>query len=278
MTDPSTIVVPALLAGSVAIAVTVAIERLGGRVGGFLGTLPTTIVPSSLGMFAAEPEVFRDALCIAPAGMLVNALFLYGWRVLPDRLPTLSLPAMLAVMITLTLTGWAAAATGVVTLTQALTARGVPPDWIGLAATATILAIGVAACWSSVPTPKGNRRVGPLALLSRGILAAGAIGLAIAIARTGQGNLAGVASVFPAIFLTSMVTVWWSQGRAVSGGAVGPMMLGSASVAAYALVAAWAMPAIGPALGATLAWCVAAFGVTAPATVWLGRRQAARTA
>ena len=78
--------------------------------------------------------------------------------------------------------------------------------------------------------------------------------------------------MFPAIFLTSMVSVWWSQGRAVSAGAVGPMMLGSASVAAYALIAAFTLPALGPVLGVVSAWILAVGGVTLPSNAWVARR------
>ena len=38
-------------AGGVAILVTLAIERFGGRLGGILGTIPTTIVPASWGLW-----------------------------------------------------------------------------------------------------------------------------------------------------------------------------------------------------------------------------------
>lgn len=270
------IVLPAFFAGLVAVAVTVAIERFGGRVGGFLGTLPTTIVPASLGMFADDPAVFRDALSIAPAGMLVNALFLWSWRVLPDRLPaTLDLRARLGAMVVLTLGLWAVGASAVLGVTGTLTRSGAAPEAIGALATLAIVGIGALACRAGVPAPRGARRVGPVALVARGVLAGGAIGLAVAIARSGHGLLAGVASVFPAIFLTSMVSVWWSQGRAVSAGAVGPMMLGSASVAAYALIAAFTLPALGPVLGVLSAWILAVGGVTLPSNAWVASRSGA---
>lgn len=271
-----TLALPALLAGLAAVLVTVAIERFGGRIGGFLGTLPTTIVPSSLGMFAGDPEVFRDALSIAPAGMLANAFFLWLWRVLPDRLPSLSLPALLGVMIALTLLGWAGAALVVLGLAGRLAASGVAPEVLGLVGTLVLAGVGIGACRNAPPTPKGVRKVGPLTLLGRGALAGGAIAIALLIARSGQGPLAGIASVFPAIFLTSMVSVWWSQGRAVSGGAVGPMMLGSTSVAVYALAAALLLPSLGALVGTSLAWLLAALGVTVPSTLWLGWLQRRR--
>ena len=44
-------IVSGIFAALVAIGATVAIERLGGRLGGVLGSIPTTIVPASLGFF-----------------------------------------------------------------------------------------------------------------------------------------------------------------------------------------------------------------------------------
>ena len=66
--------IPALFAGLVAIGVTVAIERMGGKKGGLLGTLPSTIIPASIGLYAATPSLtdFQDAMFMTPAGMFVN--------------------------------------------------------------------------------------------------------------------------------------------------------------------------------------------------------------
>ena len=45
------VLLAALFAGIVAILVTVAIEKWGGIIRGILGTLPTTIVPATIGMY-----------------------------------------------------------------------------------------------------------------------------------------------------------------------------------------------------------------------------------
>ena len=106
------VLVPALAAGIVAILATVAIERLGGRRGGLLGSLPTTVVPAALGFWwgAASVTHFRDALYVVPAGMLVNALFLWCWRSLPPRLPKWPLGVRLAAMVIVSMTAWAGGA------------------------------------------------------------------------------------------------------------------------------------------------------------------------
>ena len=102
------------------------------------------------------------------------------------------------------------------------------------------------------------------------MLAATAIALSVLLAQSGSPLLAGIASVFPAIFLTTMVSVWLSQGEAVQAGAVGPMMLGSGAVSAYALIAVLSFEAYGPWLGALAAWGGSVVLCSVPAALWRG--------
>ena len=82
------VAVPALGAGLVAVLATVAVERLGGAVGGVVSSIPTTIVPAALGIHASAPDEdsFRRAMCFVPVGILLNAGYLLLWRVLPARI------------------------------------------------------------------------------------------------------------------------------------------------------------------------------------------------
>lgn len=259
----------AVFAALAAIAATRAVERLGGRVGGVVGTMPTTIVPASLGLWAADPARFTDSMAMVPAGMLVNAGFLWSWRELPPRLGADDLATRLAKMTGLSLALWCAGAAvlvGVSHVARDLTA----PATIGAASLALTVVCGVAACWTPPPAPRGGRPVTATALLARGGLAAAAIGGSVLVASAGSPLLAGMATVFPAIFLTTMVSLWLAQGEAVPVGAVGPMMLGSASVGAYALLAAALFPTWGL-RGAVPAWLLAVLLVSLPAGAWLRR-------
>lgn len=269
---------PALFAAIVAILATVAIERFGGRLGGVLGSMPTTIVPASLGIWAgsADEAAFAAAMAAVPPGMVVNAFFLWTWRVGPARLPDRSLGARLGVMTALSLSAWAVGAAVLVVAMGALRDVGVPPLAVGAAAFALQLSVGAWACWQAPPSPRGGRRVSAGALALRGALAGAAIAVSVGVASTGLDLLAGMASVFPAIFLTTMVGLWLAQGEAVPVGAVGPMMLGSGAVSAFALLASVAFPALGPGLGATVTWGAAVLAVSAPAAWWLMRARAAQ--
>lgn len=271
-----TLLLPALFAALVAIGATVAIERFGGKLGGLLSTLPTTIVPAALGIYAqsADAEAFRAAMYVTPAGMLIDAGFLYLWRFFPSRLPAgWSIPQRLIVMVLATLGLWLLAASLTVWGMDALRASEAPLWIVGWGVTAAIALSGVLACRNLPPAPRGSRKVGWGMLLMRGVLAGSAIAVSVYLARVSGPFAAGVAAVFPAIFVTTMVALWISQGESVQAGAVGPMMLGSTSVAGFAVVAAWSIPALGGAWGAVVAWSVSVVGATMPAWWWLNRRR-----
>src|SRR5690606_35018101 len=107
----SPLLIHAALAGLVAIGATVAVERFGGRTGGVLTTMPTTIVPASLGLAATHHGAeLSNALAIVPLGMALNAGFLWLWQVLPKRLPALPLGWRLLLMSLVTMSLWLVAA------------------------------------------------------------------------------------------------------------------------------------------------------------------------
>lgn len=266
-----------LFAALVAVGTTLAIERWGGRVGGLIGTMPSTVVPFSIGLaMTSTPEGLSLAMFAVPPGMLLSALFLYLWRVVPPRLPDGSLAARLAMASVISVSLWCCGAVVVVLLLQALGGDLFTTGLVGLGMLTVIVIVGAIACRDGVAAPAASKRVPKRVLLARGTLAGCAIAAAVLVGKLGHPLAAGVASVFPAIFLTTMVALWFSQGEAVQAGAVGPMMLGSSAVASYALMAAFLIPALGISLGAVVAWFTAVMTTTIPAWWWLSRGRHAR--
>ena len=267
----ASILVSAVLAGLVATAVTVAIERWGGLIGGLLGTAPSTIVPAGIGLYVAGgEEELVSSMMVVPLGMLLNALFLGAWLVLPRWFEKTSRPLLWTTVGALAC--WGVLGFVVWFLLQN-TRFGTMFTEHELAAAGLVLLL-VTAVWFNrrpQPTPKGDNAVSTTVLLARGSMAAAAIGVAVWMAGLGFPLLAGLASVFPAIFLTSMVALWLAQGPTVPQGAAGPMMLGGVSVAVYANVAMWSMPAFGAVLGSLVAWLAAVLGWSIPAFLVLRR-------
>ena len=272
MNDLLPILIPGLAAALAAILVTLAIERLGGQLGGILGTLPLTVVPASLGLFHADPkaDVFAAAMSAIPLGMLLNAAFLGVWRVWPIRAGDRS--TALLETLSVSLGFWILAALCLVFTREALSANLIRDVLVGVVALMATVVLGVRACRNAPPAPKGNRHVGFRVLLLRGIGAGAAIACGVALGRAGWMTAAGMASVFPAIFLTSMLATWIAQGKAVPIGASGPMMLGSVAVSIYALVCAFSMPWAGAAWGSILAWIASSVFGSLPAYLWLRKQ------
>ena len=77
------------LAFMAAVMSTTAIERFGGRLGGIIASLPTTIVPAAAFIWLADPrrEALQQAFGIFPMTMLVNVAYLWLWRVVPMAVP-----------------------------------------------------------------------------------------------------------------------------------------------------------------------------------------------
>ena len=146
---------------------------------------------------------------------------------------------------------------------------------IGILLTAVF---GIYLGWSPGDSPKGSQEVSKSVLLARGGMAASAIGASVWVAGLGYPLLAGLASVFPAIFLTSMVALWISQGPSVPRGAAAPMLLGGGSVGVYALVAMYSLDSHGMIIGSAIAWTVAVAGWSVPSYAFLRWRSGVGTA
>ena len=270
--DWTSVLLSAVFAGVVATAVTVAIEKWGGLIGGLLGTVPSTIVPAGIGMYVAGGEdMLVMSMSVVPLGMLLNALFLGAWVVIPRWFP--DAPYLLVVTTVGALAFWSLL--GMVFLVAVDEATSyLNLQQLALSGLALLVATAVVFNRRPQPTPKGTNRVSTLVLVARGVMAATAIGIAVGLSGLGFPTLAGLASVFPAIFLTSMVALWLAQGPTVPQGAAGPMMLGGASVAVYANVAMWSLPAYGAVVGSAMAWVASVVGWSLPAFMVLRKHHA----
>jgi hypothetical protein len=254
--EGQTALLAAIMAGVVATTVTILIEKYGGVLGGILGTIPTTIIPAAIGMGSEGGEdSLILSLAIVPAGMLINAIFLSIWAILPNKLPiTWSSNKRLVVTSICSLIVWISAGIVAIQAVDVAIEKNYSAYQIAITGFILVGTLGASMCWNLKPAPKGKNQVSKIILVSRGFVAATAIGIAVIISGLGMPLLAGLASVFPAIFLTSMVALWVAQGPSVPLGAAGPMMMGGASVAAYSIIAMWSMIEYGLAMGSVIAW------------------------
>ena len=265
----ASILLSALFAGIVATLVTIAIEKFGGRTGGVLATIPTTIVPAALGMYSISGETeFAQSMSIVPLGMIVNAMFLLVWIHAPQKFGLSLVGTTILSLIVWMLIG----SLGLVVSSKLQTA-GVDALTYAVSGLGLLILLGIWTTWTSRPAPKGSRSVRPSVLVLRGSAAATAIGIAVWFSSLSYPFVSGLVSTFPAIFLTSMIALWLAQGQDVPQGAAGPMMLGGASVGVYAVVAIILFPMFGAVLGSIATWLISIIAWTIPAYIYLQWRQ-----
>ena len=268
----STIILYGIFAGLVAILVTVAIEKFGGFIGGVLGTVPSTIIPAAAGVYALEgDESLTASMSVVPIGMLINGVFLGVWIILPKYIASdrLKLP-ITAVSSLLT---WAILALLSLTIAREVTGGTISEMTLGMIGLVLLAILAIMFNLSNRAAPKGLNKVPIIILSIRGIAAGLAIAACLVLAEIGLPFVAGLASAFPAIFLTSMVALWLSQGPQVPQGAAAPMMLGGASVSVYALLAMWSLPSFGIFIGSLIAWFGAVGLWTIPAFLLLRKHR-----
>ena len=265
----ASILLSALFAGIVATLVTIAIEKFGGRTGGVLATIPTTIVPAAFGMYSISSEAeFAQSMSIVPFGMMVNAIFLLVWIHAPQRLGL----SLIGTTI-LSLVAWSVVGSLALLGSSELQSSGIDAFLFALSGLGLLILLGVWATWTSRSAPRGSRSVRPVVLVLRGSAAALALGIAVWFSSLSYPFVSGLISTFPAIFLTSMIALWLAQGQDVPQGAAGPMMLGGASVGVYAVVAIVLFPMLGPVGGSIVSWLISILIWTIPAYVYLQWRQ-----
>ena len=220
---------------------TVLAERAGSRVGGVVATLPSTLVVALYFMSVEEGTAFAsDVAEVVPAEMGVNVVFLALFAMMAHR--------GLAAALGASLGGWAAlsalllwAAPGTLLLTVPMFA---------VAATVMTLWLHRARGFSQMG---GQHIVYTGSEISfRGLLAGMMIAISVAAASLAGPVLGAVLSVFPAIFTSTMVILYLRQGPEFTGATGSVMILGSANVVVYAMLAAWLLPAMGALNGTAL--------------------------
>ena len=214
-----------------AIAFAYLIETFGGATGGIIASFPTTIIPAVYIILedSTQPLQTRfDSTMASIIGMFcTNILFMPTWKYLPPYFPKQwSNGISVTVMTLVSLVIWFVSVVVVTLFQQWLSSFGVTMFVFCFALLLFTVCCGVALCWRLPPTPAGKNKVKWYVHLARGFVASLAIFASGVMSQSGSGVAAGAVSTFPAMFITTMVSVSLAQGADVSTGAIGPLLLG----------------------------------------------------
>jgi hypothetical protein len=220
---------------------TMATERFGSRRGGLLVTLPSTIIVALffIGLENGSGMAAETAMMV-PAGMGVNIIFLVVFiSTVRHGLGKALLASMgawflLAAILYFLDPGNLAVALGL----------------YGLAA----IAAGLWLRSRHQYAQEGGRsiRYRPREVLFRGVFAGTVIAIAVFMTKTGGPVLGSILSVFPAIFLSTMIILYTRQGEKFTGATGRSMIPGTVNVVVYAVAAYFLFPEFGTVAGTIL--------------------------
>jgi len=237
--------IPFFLSAFIVILITVIAERYGTKVGGILGTLPSTIVIAFL-FFALNQGVSfasRSAI-VVPAEMGINVVFLFVFVLLAFRSTAGALVASLIVWIILS------------TLLFML-----KPEDIFLSLVLYAIAVGFTLIvLEKVKKTSSVSRIHvhytPLKIATRGVIAGTVIAVAVLLSNIGP-TLSGIFSVFPAIFMSTMLIYVREHGPGFATGMAKAMIFGTPSVLSYAVAIHFFYPLHGIYFGSMYAYMIA---------------------
>jgi uncharacterized membrane protein (GlpM family) len=239
--------------GAIVVAgATVLGERLGTKIGGLIGTLPHLVIIALYFIGITQtPEVAAQATVSIPATMGVNVIFLFIFYRAAKRCK------YRASVVSLCL--WTLMVLPIVIFDL---------DDLVLSTILYIVLVVVAYYMfermAKVPSgKKGDMSYSPSVLAVRGILGGGVIALAVVLAKFSGPVVGGIFSVFPALFISTMLIYTFEHGAGYAGAMGKTMSIGGTSVVVYACAGYFLFPAYGMALGSLIGFVISVLAAMA---------------
>jgi uncharacterized membrane protein (GlpM family) len=235
-------VVPFLLSAIVVVIITFAAERYGTKTGGIIGTLPSTMLVAVATIAINKGVNFAsNAVAIMPAEMGINIIFLL-------ILVLLSRHSMyIAVVLSLAL--WSVAS-------AVLFSLNVDNIILSMAIYASLMIPSLLFLEFFKKVPSSSRvtiRYTPSKILLRGLLAGTVVAIAVSLADV-SAALSGIFSVFPAVFLSTMIIFIMEHGPDFAGAIAKSMIFGTPTIIGYATSVHFIYPVLGVLWGTVVAY------------------------
>ncbi len=225
-------------------------EKLGTKVGGMVGNLPSTILTSLLFIGITQtPSFAAEATVTVPLGMFLSTIFLFVFISLASRGLWLALAGGLTAWTLLAIAASFFQETGRIAWTL-LYFSGAIGTYLLVEKVLKIPSLG-----------RIKRRYSAGQILFRALFAGSVVGASVLIARTGSAFWAGLFASFPAMMLSAMVILSLSAGFPFAQATGKVMLLASTNIVIYSFVAGALFPVVGLWWGTLVSYVVAALWV-----------------
>jgi len=229
------------------ILITVIAEKFGTKIGGIIGTIPTTIIIAYIFIAINKSAVFAsNSASVVPAEMGINVLFLC-------ILTIISFKSIIKALI-LSFIVW-------IFLTSLLYFSNIQNIYFSVTifVISTIFTILILEKYKKIPS-QGKKHVHytPLKIVFRGITAGFIIMISVLLSNVGE-VISGIFSVFPAILLSTMIITYREHGPDFSAAIAKSMIFGSPSIMIYATSIHFLYPHLGIIYGSIISYIISLF-------------------
>jgi len=277
-----------VLAAIVAVFTSRVTSKLDSIVGGVLSTIPSAIIPASIGFVVADDHIdVVEALYAIPSGIILNAFFLSIWRKLPSFLTIrfgYSINLVLLLTIIISVLVWI---TGSTILFFSLHALPLLYKRVAAGISVFVMLVYGIVITRLQPNPSPHNQCSiqfTSLYIVLGILSMITTGSSVALSLESE-ILGGLCASFPSAFLVSMISHWLytdqvhTPGKEMSTTAtssvyISPHILGSISISAYCIMfaACYEFQFFNGALGAAfstsmsvlISWLISVIGISIP--------------
>jgi hypothetical protein len=241
---PFQTIVPFIASALMVILITVIAEKFGTKIGGILGTIPTTIIIAYIFIALNRGVDFASAsIAVVPAEIGINILFIFITVVLIKR----SIFKAFAVSFTF----WAFASFILWYTNLENVFISIPIFLFSMIGTFIVLEKKNQV--KSISKKMVHYTIKKI--MYRGILAGLVISISVLLSNVGP-VLSGIFSVFPAIITSTMIICYYEHGPDFASGMAKSMIFGSTSVMSYAVTIHFTYPIYGIVLGSLIAFII----------------------
>jgi len=239
------IILPFSISALVVILITVIAEKYGTKIGGILGTLPSTIIVAFIFISLNRGVLFASrSASVVPAEMAINLVFLVLFSTLAYRSTILALFGSLGV--------WA-----ILSIILYMTSI----ENIAISISLYVLSLVLTFIFlEKVKRVESHEKVEvhytKKKILLRGILAGAVIATAVFLSNIDP-ILSGIFSIFPAIFLSTMLITILEHGPRFTSGMAKSMIFGSQTVMSYVVAVYFLYPKFDIFLGTVCSFFIA---------------------